>query len=85
MLARRPELLKRLREEEERVWPALCKTKAMDKVEQFAVRLKTWAEEGQWSSLGAYAEKLNQQVQEFDLTRLPQTLNQFPVIRRSLS
>jgi signal transduction histidine kinase/DNA-binding response OmpR family regulator len=84
-LARRPELLARLREEEERVWPALCKTKAMDKVEQFASRLKAWAEEGQWPSLGAYAEDLNRQVQEFDLTRLPQTLNNFPAILRSLS
>jgi signal transduction histidine kinase/streptogramin lyase/DNA-binding NarL/FixJ family response regulator len=85
VLARRPELLAKLRQEEELVWPGLCKTMAMDKVEQFAFRLKGWAAEGQWSSLGAYAENLDQQVQEFDLTRLPQTLNNFPAILRSLS
>jgi signal transduction histidine kinase/ligand-binding sensor domain-containing protein/CheY-like chemotaxis protein len=84
-LAKRPQLLAKLLEEEERVWPALCKTKAMDEVEQFAFRLKTWAEEGQWSSLRAYAENLDEQVQEFDLTRLPQTLNRFPAIRAALS
>jgi CheY-like chemotaxis protein len=85
VLARRPELLAKLREEEERVWPALCKAKAMDKVEQFAARLKVWAEEGQWSALRVYAENLEKQVQEFDLTQLPQTLNNFPAILRSLS
>jgi signal transduction histidine kinase/ligand-binding sensor domain-containing protein/DNA-binding response OmpR family regulator len=85
VLARRPELLAKLREEEARVWPGLCKTMAMDKVEQFASRLKAWAAEGQWPSLGAYAENLDQQVQEFDLTRLPQTLNNFPAILRSVS
>jgi CheY-like chemotaxis protein len=85
VLARRPELLARLREEEERVWPALCTTLAMDKVERFASRLKTWAAEGQWSVLSAYAERLDQQVQEFDVTQLPQTLNRFPEILRSLS
>jgi len=85
VLARRPELLARLQDEAERVWPGLCKTMAMDKVEQFAFRLKGWAEEGQWSILTAYAENLDQQVQEFDVTRLPQTLNNFPAIVRSLS
>jgi signal transduction histidine kinase/ligand-binding sensor domain-containing protein/CheY-like chemotaxis protein len=85
VLTRRPELLARLREEEERVWPALCTTLAMDKVEQFASRLKTWAAEGQWSSLTAYAQSLDQQVQEFDIAQLPQTLNRFPDVIRSLS
>jgi CheY-like chemotaxis protein len=85
VLARRTQLLAKLREEEEHVWPGLCKTMAMDKVEQFASRLKAWAEECQWSSLGAYAENLDQQVQEFDLTRLPPTLNNFPAIVRSLA
>ncbi len=85
VLAKRPELLARLQDEAERVWPGLCKTMAMDKVEQFALRLKGWAEEGQWSALTAYAADLDQQVQEFDLTRLPQTLNNFPAMLRSLS
>ena len=85
VLARRPELLARLREEEEKVWPGLCKTMAMDQVEQFASRLKAVAAEGHWPTLGAYADSLDQQVQEFDVDRLPQTLNRFPTILKSLS
>jgi signal transduction histidine kinase/DNA-binding response OmpR family regulator len=84
VLARRPELLARLREAEQRVWPGLCKTMAMDQVELFASRLKAWAAEGQWPALGAYAESMDQQVQEFDVAQLPQTLNRFPTILRSL-
>jgi signal transduction histidine kinase/ligand-binding sensor domain-containing protein/CheY-like chemotaxis protein/protocatechuate 3,4-dioxygenase beta subunit len=84
-LARRPALLVRLREEEDQVWPGLCKTLAMDKVEQFASRLKAWGAEGQWPALAAYAQSLDQQVQEFDVTRLPQTLNRFPAVLGSLS
>ena len=85
VLARRPELLARLREEQERVWPGLCKTMAMDQVEQFASRVKALAAEGHWQSLGAYAESLDRQVQEFDVAQLPQTLNRFPTILSSLS
>jgi PAS domain S-box-containing protein len=85
VFARRPELLARLRQEEERIWPGLCKTMAMDQVEQFASRLKALAAEGHWSSLGAYAESLDRQVQDFDVDQLPQTLNRFPTILGSLS
>jgi CheY-like chemotaxis protein len=85
VLALRAELLAKLREEERGVWPGLCKTKAMDEIEQFASRLKTLGTDGQWAALRAYAESLDQQVQEFDLTRLPQTLNNFPAILRALS
>ncbi|MBI3414119.1 MAG: response regulator [Verrucomicrobia bacterium] len=84
-VARRPELLARLRDEEQRVWPGLCKRKAMDEIEQFARRLKDWADAGEWSALRAYAATLDQQVQEFDLDRLPKTLQSFPAIISSLS
>lgn len=56
----------------------------MDEIERFARRLKDWADAGQWSALRAYAESLGQQVQEFDLDRLPTTLQGFPAIIRSL-
>ncbi len=84
VLARRPELLAKLQEEERDVWPGLCKRKAMDEIEQFASRLNDWAEAGQWPDLRAYAKSLDQQVQEFDLDRLPKTLQSFPAIIRSL-
>ena len=85
VLGRRPALLEKIKEEEQQIWPELCKTKAMDEIEQFASRLKGWAEEGQWPALLRYAENLDQQVQEFDVARLPKTLQDFPNIIDSLS
>jgi signal transduction histidine kinase/ligand-binding sensor domain-containing protein/DNA-binding response OmpR family regulator len=84
VLARRPELLAKLRDEEQRVWPALCERKAMDEIEQFARRLRGWAEEARWATLRAYAESLDRQVQDFDLDHLPKTLEHFPEVIRSL-
>lgn len=77
VLARRPELLQKLRREEQTVWPRLCETKAMDEIEEFTGRLQSWAEEGHWPALSHYAGQLDQQVQEFDLDRLPKTLAGF--------
>jgi signal transduction histidine kinase/ligand-binding sensor domain-containing protein/CheY-like chemotaxis protein len=76
-LARRPELLQKLRHEEQTVWPRLCETKAMGEIEEFAGRLESWAQAGEWPSLAHYAARLVQQVQEFDLDRLPKTLAEF--------
>jgi CheY-like chemotaxis protein len=84
-LAKRPGLLAKLNEQRERVWPELCQSLAMDEVEQFARRLRKWAEEGHWPALGRYAEELEEQVQQFDLARLPKTLERFPEIRERLT
>ncbi|MSU64451.1 MAG: response regulator, partial [Pedosphaera sp.] len=84
-LARRPQLLAQLREQEQKVWPELCQTLAMDEIEQFARRLKGWAEAGQWPDLQEYAESLDRQVQEFDLARLPKTLERFQGILENLA
>jgi PAS domain S-box-containing protein len=85
VMARRPGLVSALREQEQIVWPRLCKTRAMGEIEAFAQRLLRSAEEGQWPALRSYAETLDQQVQEFDLSRLPQTLQRFPEVIASLS
>ena len=85
VLARRVELLAKLDAELQNAWPLLCKTRAMDEIEAFGQRLKGWAAEAQWPALGAYAESLDQQVQEFDLDRLPRTLQSFPDIIAALS
>ena len=76
--AKRPELLQKLRHEEKAVWPALCEAQVMGEIEAFARRLQGWAEAGEWPGLANYAGKLDQQVQEFDLDRLPKTLAEFP-------
>ena len=56
----------------------------MDEIEQFARRLKGWAEAGEWPVLQAFAESLDEQVQQFDLVQLPRTLQKFPQIAESL-
>jgi signal transduction histidine kinase/DNA-binding response OmpR family regulator len=76
--SQRPELLQKLKHEEQSIWPRLCETKAMGEIEDFASRLRAWAEAGEWVSLHRYADRLEQQVQEFDLDRLPKTLMEFP-------
>ena len=83
--ARRPELLARLDQQRQAVWPELCQSLAMDEVEQFARRLGSWAAEGHWPALQRYAAELEEQVQQFDVARLPQTLHRFPEVRDSLS
>jgi CheY-like chemotaxis protein len=83
-VAKRPELMAALREQQQSVWPRLCKTRAMSEIEAFAQRLRRWGEEGHWPALRSYAEALDQQVQEFDLSRLPQTLQRFPEVIESL-
>ena len=74
-----------LREQQQTVWPRLCKTKAVGEIEAFAQRLRRAAEEGHWPSLSSYAEMLEQQAQEFDFSRLPQTLLRYPEMIDSLS
>jgi CheY-like chemotaxis protein len=83
--ARRPELLAKLREQEEQVWPKLVRALAMSKVEEFARRLKGWAEEGEWPGLAEYAATMERQAQEFDLDNLRATLQRYPDVCRDLS
>ena len=84
-LAKRTELLVKLREQRQNVWPELCQSLAMDEIEAFARRLGDWAVEGHWPMLREYAASLDQQVQEFDLVRLPKTLQRFPEICEHLA
>lgn len=84
-IARRPELIAKLRQKQATVWPRLCKTKVMGEIEQFAGRLRIWANEGELPGLKVYADALERQVQEFDLDRLPKSLQEFPAIIDSLS
>jgi signal transduction histidine kinase/DNA-binding response OmpR family regulator len=83
-LTGRPEILAKLREQEQQVWPKLVCTLPMPKVEEFARRLKDWAQQGEWVPLKDYAETLERQAQEFDLDKLPKTFQKFPEICRAL-
>jgi len=83
-LARRPELLGKLRNEEAMVWPRLCRAMDMGEIEEFARRLKAYATEGQFTSLQAYATALLQEVEAFDVDQLPKTLQGFPALCQAI-
>ncbi len=82
-LAQRPELLARLREQENAVWPRLCQTMDMAEIEAFGLRLKDWAAAGHFISLQAYAATVLEQAEAFDVDRLPATLQNFPAVCRT--
>ena len=58
--------------------------KPIGEIKDFASRLQGWAEAGQWTALGQYAARLDQQVQDFDLERFPKTLADFPEVLSKL-
>ncbi len=82
--AKLPELLAKLEQEETGFWPDLCRTMKMRDVKTFADRLQQWAQEYSCGLLWDYATGVQTQLTEFDWDRLPQTIADFPQIRRSL-
>jgi DNA-binding response OmpR family regulator len=84
-LAKRPHILAQLRDQQQRVWPELCQSLAMDEIEQFARRLRRWADEGHFPELDVYAEALLHDVDTFDVDRLPQKLEEFPSVCASIN
>ena len=79
-----PELIIKLRRESAISWTELCKTLKSSDLRQFITRLKTWGEEYQCQLLQDYARRLQQQMLAFDWGNLPQTVNEFSQIVRSL-
>jgi len=84
-LARRPELLGKLRQEQAAVWPRLCRTMDMAEIEDFARRLLAWSEEGRFAELQTYAAELMRELEAFDVDRLPESLQRFPALCESLN
>ena len=76
-----PELLAKLQEEEETIWPQLCNTMKMRDLRQFAERLKQWATEFQCNLLLDYATTLESQIEAFDWDGLPKTIMSFPEVK----
>ena len=79
-----PELIIKLRREQATSWTSLCKTLKSSDLRDFITRLKTWGEEYQCQLLQDYASRLHKQMSAFDWGNLPQTVNEFPQIVRSL-
>lgn len=78
------ELLEKLLQAEETVWPELCNTMKMRDLRQFASQLQSWGTQYQSSPLHDYAATLLKQIEAFDWDRLPTTMEMFPEVRRSL-
>ena len=81
---RLPELLEKLRTEEETIWPELQKTMKRRELREFTERLNQWASEHHCPVLQEYATRLDDQLKAFDWEHLPETLQQFPQVREAL-
>ena len=79
-----PELLEKLRIEEETTWLELQKTMKRRSLQEFSDRLNQWASEHHCQILQQYTTKLDNQLKAFDWERLPQTLKEFSSIIKSL-
>ena len=79
-----PELISKLKTEEETVWPRLRQTMIMKELRQFAKRLQVLCEEYPFVTLINYTTKLDLQIKEFDGDNLNHTINNVPTIRQDL-
>ncbi|WP_016952889.1 CBS domain-containing protein [Anabaena sp. PCC 7108] len=79
-----PELLIKLKQEEEMVWTTLRKTLKMRQIKHFGQRLKAWGEEYNCQLLVDYANYLHSNLDAFNMDQLPLIIDQFPSIRQSL-
>ena len=79
-----PELIIKLRRELATSWTSLCQTLKSRDLRDFIARLETWGEEHQCQLLKDYALRLQKQMSAFDWGNIPNTVNEFPQIVRSL-
>jgi CheY-like chemotaxis protein len=79
-----PELISKLKIEEETVWPRLRQTMIMKDLRQFAKQLKVLSEKYPFAILINYTAKLDFQIKEFDGDNLNYTVSDFPNIRQAL-
>ena len=79
-----PELIIKLRREETTNWESLCQTLRSSDLRAFLTRLEAWGTEHQSQALQDYTKRLRLQMETFDWGNLPQTVNEFPQIVRSL-
>lgn len=78
------DLLVKLRQEAKSTWEGLRKTLATKDLEQFIERLIQLSKEHQCQLLLDYAENLKFQIDEFDWDKIPQTVEDFAIICKSL-
>ena len=78
------QLIIKLRREQTTTWANLHQTLKSRDLRQFSTRLATWGQKHQCQLLQNYAHRLRSQIKDFDWGNLPQTVNEFPKIVRSL-
>lgn len=74
-----------LREHEAAAWESLCETLDMSAIEALSQRLLDWATQHHIGPLTHYAQELYQQVEAFDVERLPHTLHELPHLLEKLT
>ncbi|MGC9524799.1 MAG: PAS domain S-box protein [Limnospira sp.] len=79
-----PELLEKLRQEEETTWTELCQTLIWGEIHQFVDRLEAWGNQYQCSQLLEYADRLKTEQAEFDVDGLQRTVELFPEVIESI-
>ncbi|MDB9512274.1 PAS domain S-box protein [Kamptonema animale CS-326] len=83
-LAKLPELVEKLHQEEESTWLELCKTMKRRDIQTFMERLREWGHEYQCQALLDYTTTLESQLETFDWELLPKTIEKFPEVRLQL-
>ncbi|WP_013323115.1 PAS domain S-box protein [Gloeothece verrucosa] len=78
------QLLGLLREEAENTLPLLRKKMTIGQLEEFTERLQAWGQEYNSQLILDYAKSLQQQLDEYDWEKIPQTIENFLVIQQSL-
>lgn len=78
------ELLEKLQEQEETIWPQLEKTLKMRDLQAFSDQLLSWSHNYPYPAFVDYALTLSYQLQQFDWDQIPHTVRAFPDLRRSL-
>ncbi len=83
-LARIPELVSKLRQEEETAWKSIVQTMKKKEIKKFSEVLHHLAREYHSQTLFDYVTKLDNQLTNFDWEHLPKTIEEYPQIWRSL-
>ncbi|MGE5657701.1 MAG: PAS domain S-box protein [Actinomycetota bacterium] len=81
---RMTELIEKLQQEEDTVWPQIRQAMKRREICAFVARLQEWAVEYKCQTLLDYVTIIETQLITFDWEHLPQTIDKFPEVRRQL-
>lgn len=79
-----PELIRKLEGAEVNTWQALNQTLKLRELKEFTQQLTRWGEEHHCQLLLDYARELRHQLNNFDFNQIPQTIAEFPQLRKTL-